>query len=113
MLHSSIRSPRASAASTKIPERASSPWISASTSIYPTLEQGRLGLDPSRRLDAGLVEQVAERDRTARCEVVAVVVEHRVDLVPLAGEPVDRLRPLRELLGRVEPVEALPGVLRV
>ena len=68
---------------------------------------GRRRLDAARRRDAGLVEQSAQDHRAARREVVAVVVEQRVDLVRLVGEARERLDPLRELLLGVDPVEPL------
>ena len=51
--------------------------------------------------------------RAARREVVAVVVEERVDLLGLAREPAERLDPLGELGLRVQVVEALGRALRV
>ena len=64
---------------------------------------------PARRRDPRLVEQPAEDHRAPRREVVAVVVEERVDLVGLLGEALRRADPLRELLVGVEPVEAVGG----
>ena len=50
--------------------------------------------------DAGLVEQSAEDHRAPRREVVLVVVEERVDLVRLLGEPPIGRDPLGQLLRR-------------
>src|SRR5207249_4366917 len=68
-------------------------------------------LDASARRDSGLVEQPAQDRRASRREVVAVVVEHRIDLVGLVGELRHALDPLGELLRRVHPVEALGRLL--
>jgi len=75
-------------------------------------EQRHLGgrqVEPAGRGDPGLVEQAAEDHRTARREVVAVVVEERVDLVRLLGEAARRPDPLGQLLVGVQPVEAVGG----
>src|SRR5262245_46242084 len=57
----------------------------------------RRRLDGARRLDPRLVEQTAEDRRAARGEVVAVVVEHRVDLVCLGGQLGDARYPFLQL----------------
>src|SRR4051812_17224403 len=115
MLHSSIAWPRASASGAKIPDRASSPWMTASTSmplILVVLEEGRLRVDAAGRRDARLVEDPPQLLRAPRRVVVAVVVEHGIDLDALLDESPDRVDPFLQLLGRVHPVEALAGVLR-
>ena len=64
----------------------------------PGLEQRQLGrrrLDPARRRHARLVEQAAQDLRAARREVVAVVVEQRVDLVRLVRRAAGAARPTR------------------
>src|SRR5438067_4057416 len=66
-------------------------------------------LDRAGRLDAGLVEQSAQHLRAPRRVVVAVVVEHRVDLVCLLGQASDRFDPFLEVLASVQPVEPLAG----
>ena len=72
---------------------------------------GRRRLDAAGRRDARLVEQPSQDAGAPRGEVVAVVVEERVDLLGLVREPRERLDPLRELVRAVEPVEALRRAL--
>src|SRR5688572_21230423 len=90
-----------------------SSWTTDRTRMWPTLamleqrQLGRRGLDAACRRDARLVEQPTQDLGAPGGEVVAVVVEERVDLLGLACQSRERLDPLRELVRAVQPVEAL------